>query len=331
MKALFLVALISAVAFAERDYEAMFSHFKSTHLKTYANAAEESTRFQNFVQNMKKAETLQAANPLATFGANQFADFSEAEFAARINGAEFFKQAVAEVKVYTTATLAEVHAAAGEIVDWRAKGTVTAVKNQGSCGSCWAYSALGNVENQWAVAGNALTPLSEQLLTSCDTIDSGCNGGLMDNAFKWLINNRKGEIVTEESYPYVSGGGRAPACKSKSELDSLPVGATITGFNHLDRSEDTLAAYVKSTGAIAVAVDATTFQSYRSGIVTNCVNRQINHGVLTVGFDDVNVPPYWIIKNSWGTSWGEAGYLRLAKGTNQCLINSYSTTAIVKK
>ena len=131
--------------------------------------------------------------------------------------------------------------------------------------------------------------------------------------------------VTE---PYASASGYSPACKAKSEIDSMPVGAVISGYDHMADGEETLAAYVLK-GPVSVAVDATTFQSYRNGIVTSCVNRQLNHGVLAVGYDDVNVPPYWIIKNSWGTSWGEAGYIRLVKGKRQCLIGDYSTTALV--
>lgn len=330
MKSLLLLAVFSAVALAAKDYEQMFGEFKATHLKSYADAGEEATRFKNFVRNMKKAEAQQAANPLAVFGANKFADLSEAEFGAYSNGAEYFKKALAESTHTVEAPLADVVAAAGEKIDWREKGAVTPVKDQGACGSCWAFSAIGNIEGQAFLGGKPLTGLSEQLLNSCDTIDSGCRGGLMDNAFNWLINNRKGEVVTEAAYPYVSGSGSNPACKPKAELDAMPVGATLKSFNHLAKSEDTLAAYVLSTGPIAVAVDSTSFQSYRSGILTNCVNRQLTHAVLAVGFNDEHVPPYWIVKNSWGTSWGEGGYIRLAKGTNQCLINGYSTTAILK-
>ena len=329
MKQLLLLAVFSAVAVAAKDYDAMFREFKSTHLKAYANEAEEATRFKNFVRNMKKAEVMQAANPLAVFGANHFADMSEAEFAKKIHGAKYFANAKAKSTKKVAAPLAERMSAAGEKVDWREKGAVTPVKNQGSCGSCWAYSATGSIEGAWAVAGNPLTAVSEQELVACDTTDGGCDGGLMDDAFEWLINNRKGEIVTEASYPYASASGYSPACKSTSELNTLPVGAVITGYNHLEESEDTLAAAVLKN-PVSVAVDATSFQSYRNGILTSCINRQINHGVLAVGYDDTNVPPYWIIKNSWGTSWGEGGYLRLAKGSNQCLITEYATYAIVK-
>ena len=329
MKALLLIAIFSAVALANKDYDAMFREFKATHLKSYANEAEEATRFKNFVANMKKAEVLQAANPLATFGANQFADMSEAEFKSRINGASYYKKAVASRPAQrATATLGERVAAAGQVFDWRTKGAVTPVKNQGSCGSCWAYSATGSIEGRWFLAGNPLTSVSEQQLVACDHIDGGCDGGFMDDAFEWIINYRKGEIVTEAAYPYASASGYSPACKAKSEIDSMPVGAVISGYDHMADGEETLAAYVLK-GPVSVAVDATTFQSYRNGIVTSCVNRQLNHGVLAVGYDDVNVPPYWIIKNSWGTSWGEAGYIRLVKGKRQCLIGDYSTTALV--
>ena len=330
MKQLILVALISAVAFAEKDYDAMFRQFKSTHLKAYKDQAEESVRFKNFVANMRKAEVLQAANPLADFGANQFADMSEAEFASFLGGAEYYKAALAAPRTTVEVTLAEKVAAAGSNVDWRLKDKVSGVKNQGSCGSCWAYSALGNVESVYAIAkGAAPVNLSEQELTSCDTIDSGCNGGLMDNAFKWILNTRNGEIITEAAYPYTSGSGYAPKCKADSELNALPVGAVISGYNHYPNGEDSLAVAVQAQPT-AIAVDATSFQSYKGGIVTACTNRQINHGVLAVGFNDENVPPYWIIKNSWGTSWGEEGYIRVAKGSNQCLVNQYITTAIAK-
>ena len=204
MKALLLIAVFSAVALAAKDYEAMFREFKSTHLRSYADATEEATRFQNFVKNMQKAEVMQAANPHATFGANQFADMSETEFASRLNGAEFYRRAMAESTSTVDAPLADIVAAAGEKVDWREKGAVTPVKDQGSCGSCWAFSATGNIESMWFIAGNPLTAVSDQQLTSCDKIDSGCNGGLMDNAFNWLLKTRKGEIVTDESYPYAS-------------------------------------------------------------------------------------------------------------------------------
>jgi len=332
MKTLLIAALLASCVLAtgERDYEAMFREFKSTHLKAYDTVADESLSFQTFVENMKIAEELQASNPLATFGVNQFADMSEAEFSTRFLDAAYYQRVLSETYEEIEAPIADQIEARGNAIDWRSKGAVTPVKNQGSCGSCWAFSTTGNIEGQWFIQHKKLTPLSEQELVSCDKTDSGCNGGLMDNAFNWLIRNRKGQIVTQASYPYVSGSGSNPACRT-GELDRMTVGATITGYNHLAKSEDTLAASVLKVGPIAIALDASSFKSYTGGIVTNCISKTMNHGVLAVGFNDNNVPPFWIIKNSWGTGWGEKGYIRVAKGSNQCLLNSYSTTAVVKK
>jgi C1A family cysteine protease len=210
-------------------------------------------------------------------------------------------------------------------LDWRTKGAVTAVKDQGQCGSCWAFSTTGNIEGQWKIKGHALTSVSEQELVSCDTIDSGCNGGLMDNAFDWLVQSRKGVIATETSYPYVSGGGNVPKCKTTGLVN----GATITGHKDLPKDETQMAALLASGGPIAIAVDATSFQSYTGGILTNCISQQIDHGVLLVGYGVSGTTSYWIIKNSWAASWGEQGYIRVKQGSNECLITSYPTTATV--
>ena len=191
--------------------------------------------------------------------------------------------------------------------------------------SCWAFSSTGGIEGQWFLAGNTLTSVAEQELVSCDKTDSGCNGGLMDNAFAWLQSAKNGQIVTEASYPYTSGGGVSGQCKYSS---SMPVGATISGHADLPHDEDQMAAWMMTNGPISIAVDATSFQSYTGGIMSNCISQQLDHGVLAVGVTD----SYWIIKNSWGASWGEAGYIRVAKGTNQCLLkNSPCHPKVTKK
>jgi len=139
----------------------------------------------------------------------------------------------------------------------------------------------------------------------------------MDNAFGWLVSAQSGNIATEASYPYVSGGGNVPAC-------ALPktTGANINGHIDLPQSESQMATWMSTNGPISIGVDATSWQTYEGGIMTNCISSQVDHGVLAVGFDDTNSPPYWIVKNSWGASWGEEGYIRIQKGTDQCLITS---------
>jgi hypothetical protein len=149
----------------------------------------------------------------------------------------------------------------------------------------------------------------------------------MDNAYQWVLKAHDGKIVTEASYPYVSGEGEVPTCSMAGTV----FGAQITGYENIAHNEDTMATWVYSNGPLSIAVDATSFQTYNSGILTNCISQQIDHGVLIVGFDDNNSPPYWIIKNSWGASWGEEGYIRVAKGSNQCLITSYPCSAKASK
>lgn len=173
-------------------------------------------------------------------------------------------------------------------------------------------SSTGGIEGAWFLAGNKLTSVSEQELVSCDKIDDGCNGGLMDNAYKWLVSNKGGKIVTEESYPYTSGTGRTGTCKS---LTTKSVGATISGHKDVTHSESQMATYLSKNGPLPIAVDAQShWQTYKSGVVSNCRGKSLDHGVLAVGYTS----DYWIVKNSWGSSWGESGYIRLAYGSNQC-------------
>jgi cysteine peptidase B len=315
MKLLALVAVLAVCAAASADFEA----FKSKFNRRYESAAEEQKRLRIFTANMKTAAQLQAANPLATFGANDFADMSAAEFKIRHSGEAHFKVLAERRKASPVGNMfsAEQVKAAVSSIDWRAKGAVTYVKNQGQCGSCWSFSTTGSIEGQWFLAGNKLVAVSEQELVSCDTTDDGCNGGLMDNAFAWIVSAQSGNIATEASYPYVSGGGNVPAC-------ALPktTGANIVGHSDLPQNEDQMATWMTTNGPISIGVDATSWQTYMGGIMTNCISSQVDHGVLAVGFDNTNNPPYWIIKNSWAANWGEDGYIRVQKGTDQCLITS---------
>lgn len=307
---------------------AQFQHFKKTHGRQYASAAEESQRFKNFVENMQTAAKQSERNPLAKFGVNEYSDMSAAEFKTRHNGNKYFAKVAAESSKnidHSIVSAASKRLAAGRQQDWRPKGAVTPIKNQGQCGSCWSFSSTGSIEGQWFLAGNPLTSVSEQEFVSCDTIDSGCQGGLMDNAWTWLLQAHNGSVVTEASYPYVSGDGQVPACS----MSGTQFGAQISGYANIAKDEETMGGFVYTSGPMSVAVDATSWQTYVGGILTDCISNQIDHGVLVVGFDDQNQPPYWIIKNSWGAGWGEDGYIRVQKGTNQCLITSYPCTSKV--
>ena len=200
-------------------------------------------------------------------------------------------------------------------IDWRTKGAVTEVKNQGRCGSCWAFSATGSLEGQQFRKTGKLVSLSEQNLIDCSDYygNHGCYGGLYDNAFKYVHDNHG--IDTEKSYPYEAW--EYIVCR----FNNMTVGATDKGYVNLPKGdEDALAKAVATVGPISVAIDAThhSFQFYKRGIYEEqaCREDKIDHAVLVVGY----TPDYWIIKNSFGTEWGEAGYMRMKRGVNMCAV-----------
>ncbi|CCD15017.1 unnamed protein product [Trypanosoma congolense IL3000] len=271
---------------------------------------------------MERAKEEAAANPYATFGVTRFSDMSPEEFRATYhNGAEYYAAALKRPRKVVNVSTGRPPMT----VDWRKKGAVTPVKDEGKCDSFWAFSAIGNIEGQWKIAGHELTSLSGQMLVSCDKKNYGCEGGLMDRAFQWIVSSNKGNVFTEQSYPYDSSWGDVPACNMSGKV----VGAKISSYVDLPQDENAIAEWLAKNGPVAIAVDATSFRSYTGGVLTSCISRRLDHGVLLVGYDDTSKPPYWIIKNSWGKGWGEWGYIRIEKGTNQCLVQEYASSAVV--
>jgi cysteine peptidase B len=323
---LLLVALlvVCASAVTVQDWKV----WKAKYNKTYANVEEELKRFQIFEINHGKAAELSKLNKYATFGDNIYMDMSAAEFKTRHNAEKYFKME-AELRAKSVAVshrgALNSSFSAPNSWDWRPRGAVTGIKNQGQCGSCWSFSTTGNIEGQWAISGHALTSLSEQELVSCDTSDSGCGGGLPSNAYQWLISYQGGAIVTSASYPYVSGNGAVPGCS----LGGQPTGATIAGFNYVTQSEGAMVNWLVQYGPISIGVDAETWQTYGGGVMTNCYGTSLDHAVLIVGYDLSASPAYWIVKNQWGTSWGESGYIRLQYGTDQCGLTQDPTSTYV--
>tara|TARA_B100001094_G_scaffold316537_1_gene357861 strand:- start:860 stop:2236 length:1377 start_codon:yes stop_codon:yes gene_type:complete len=197
-----------------------------------------------------------------------------------------------------------------ESIDWRSKGAVTPVKNQGQCGSCWSFSTTGALEGAYFIKTGKLVSFSEQELVSCDTVDQGCNGGLMDNAFEW-IHNSSG-LCSEESYPYDSGNGNKLSCSTKC----LPVKNSKVK-SYIDVKQDTKSltiALSKQPVAIAIEADHLSFQFYRSGVYRSDCGNKLDHGVLAVGYGTMDNVDYWIVKNSWSEKWGDNGYILLEKG-----------------
>jgi len=219
--------------------------------------------------------------------------------------------------------------------DWRDHNAVTPVKNQADCGSCWSFSATGNMEGQWALAGHTLVGLSEQNLVDCDhhcmmyqnvsACDDGCNGGLMPNAFMYTIAN--GGIDTEASYPYLGEDGTC-------NFNPKNIGAKMTSWTMLSSNETQMAAYLYKNGPISIAVEADSWQYYIEGVFEDpWCGTELDHGVLIVGYGTETdmfgfTIDYWIVKNSWGTTFGEQGYIFLERNVGECGDNLYPCSAI---
>jgi C1A family cysteine protease len=252
-------------------------------------------------------EWIQANDVDGTMGATQFMDMTQSEFKAQYLT---LKPSQASDSVSLGKFVATGVATPDEI-DWSTQGAVSVVKDQGSCGSCWAFSTVGSLEGRAAIATGNLQQFSEQQFVDCDKDfgDEGCNGGLMDQAFQYLMQSKG--ACTEDSYGYKGSGG---SCQESTCTIGLEASA-VTGYTDVDANEQALEE-AAAQGPVSVAVEAdTVFQFYSGGVVkTNFCGANLDHGVLVVGYGVDNGDKYWKVKNSWGGSWGESGYIRLSKG-----------------
>merc|ERR1711957_607243 len=184
-------------------------------------------------------------------------------------------------------------------LDWTQRGAVNAIKDQGQCGSCWAFSTTANLEGAGFVSTGKLVSLSESQLVDCDKNDGGCQGGLPTNAFDWMKAGNRG-IVSESDYPYTPKDG---TCKSAG----LTEVTKITDYSVISQNEDQIAAALSQYGPLSIGIDADPFQTYSSGVLDVSCGSQLDHGVAIVGYGVANGKKYWKIRNSWGASWGECG------------------------
>jgi C1A family cysteine protease len=253
-----------------------FSAFKAIFHKQYPTPGAEAKALTAFVTNEAVIRQHNARNLTYTLGHNQFSDLSWPEFKATYVG-KLVKSS--HRKNYDYSLSIKSNGTIDAPIDWVDKGAVTSVKNQGQCGSCWAFSTTGALEGAIFVATGSLVSLSEQDLVSCDKNgDQGCNGGLMDNAFEWIKSNG---ISTEADYPYTSGGGDSGTCRSTTPA------AWCTGHRDVPANDEDalLKALTSSPVSVAVEADQSSFQLYKSGVLDNAgCGTSLDHGVMVVGY-----------------------------------------------
>jgi len=299
------VALFAGLGLVSAATQEEFVAYAKEFNKVYTSD-ELFTRFQNFADNKKIIDEHNAKGLSWEMGVNQFTDLTAQEFADTYLGYIPRNQDYLRSKNEHVAPEGQVLA---DSLDWRTKGAVTPVKDQGQCGSCWAFSTTGSVEGANQIKSGQLTSVSEQQLVDCagGSGNQGCNGGLMDDAFNYIIKNKG--IGSEESYPYTARDGK---CKQ------VPSVSTVSKFTDVKKNDEAGLLSAVNIEPVSVAVDAQSWSSYRKGVMSGFCGKSLDHGVLAVGYGTDGGQDYWLVKNSWGTSWGESGYIRLIRNKNEC-------------
>jgi len=339
------LALAQAVAKypTEDEMETMYQRFQNENPRS-----DNAVRYPAFKVNVKNAMDMNAEqNSTCTdlfdgeecvFGITKFSDMYQDEFAATHTG---YKQSekVYDAPVVNLDDLQGALANAAASVDWRTKGAVSAVKDQGQCGSCWAFSATEEIESAVFMATKKLPLLSTQQVISCDKVDEGCQGGNTETAYAFVEKN--GGIDAAKDYPDKSHiTAKNGKCLKKKEKD-----ATVISWSHAvkqctrgackNQDETGLATVLATKGPISICVNAAAagWQSYKRGIFSKKCGHaanDIDHCVQLVGYNKAGAKPYWIVRNSWNTNWGIKGYMHLEMGKNLCGVANDATLVVAK-
>ena len=305
------------------EYAPSFTTWSKEHGKIYA-PTERDYRNSIYDTNVKRIVEHNTGNYSWSMAVNQFADLTEEEFGARYLSSSY-RPHKRSLRGYL-----ENSSTLPTSVDWTVKGAVSPVKDQAQCGSCWAFSTTGSVESAWFLSNGTVPELSEQQLVDCSTAEGnqGCNGGLMDYAFEYIIKNKG--ITTEEAYPYTATG------PNTCEAAGKPVAATISKYADVPVNSETglMTAIAQQPVSVAVEADQSVFQFYSGGVMDSACGTQLDHGVLAVGYGTEGGKDYYKVKNSWGVSWGDKGYILLGRGakfnpSGQCGIQMAASYPIV--
>jgi len=265
---------------------------------------------KKWIINDQYIDYVNSNNQPYTLGHNQFSGMDEFDFIKYVMNIPLQSaNKDPENKLYNTSFNIP------KSVDWISAGAVTQVKDQGQCGSCWSFSTTGALEGIYAIKTGKLVSFSEQQLVDCDTIknggkDHGCNGGLMDNAFSWISKN--GGLCFEFDYPYISGNGQTEQCQRTCPI---VLDSKIQGWIDVQPTDiGLMSALYKQPVSVAIEADQRDFQLYKSGVFTGKCGTSLDHGVLVVGYGTDESGDFYLIKNSWGTTWGDNGYIKLGRG-----------------
>lgn len=293
--------------------------------------------YKNWLSNDQYIQEINNLNLTYKLAHNAYSGYSIEEFATimgfsrpHLRTPRQLLQEDAEEMIHANGENESIEQALPTQVDWRTKGVVNPIKDQGQCGSCWAFSTIASLESAVAIKTGTLYSLSEQELVDCDTLlNNGCNGGLMDAAFSWI--GRVNGVCTEVDYPYVSGTTKkAGSCKS-SACKAVSASDVISYVDVTPNSDDAMmTALAKQPVSVAVEADQRDFQLYSSGVFTAACGTNLDHGVVLVGYGQ----DYYILRNSWGVSWGDQGYMYLGKGSSygpsgQCGVLSEGSYPVV--
>jgi len=322
---IFALEVKAASSQVERTDDPQFEDFKARFGRHYASEQEEEYRHKVFRENLRFIDAENKKGKSYMVGVTNFADLTFSEWRSQyLTG---YKPSMRKTSFGVFRAPASF--AAPDSVDWTTKGAVTPVKNQAQCGSCWSFSTTGSIEGRSAIKTGTLASISEQQLVDCDTSkDHGCNGGLMDYGFQYVISS--GGLCSEVAYPYEAAQGTCKSSSCGTKFDAISSYEDVASCD-----QDSLeAALCAGPVSIAIEADQSSFQQYTGGVLTGDCGKNLDHGVLLVGFGtDSTYGDYWKVKNSWGSTWGDAGFVKLLRGkggTGECGLLSQPSYPVVK-